>query len=108
MPDRPVLRLRGRRLQERNAQFLAENPLCAECTKQGRVSPAAEVDHMVPLFKGGADEYSNWQGLCVPCHKVKTAKDMGYRHTGNDASGQPTDPNHPWNKQGGGGSSAAS
>jgi HNH endonuclease len=34
---------------------------------------AFDIDHEVPLFKGGADEYCNLQALCVPCHRNKTA-----------------------------------
>lgn len=32
-----------------------------------------DIDHEVPLFKGGADAYANLQALCVPCHRNKTA-----------------------------------
>jgi 5-methylcytosine-specific restriction enzyme A len=32
-----------------------------------------DIDHKVPLFKGGADAFSNLQALCVPCHRNKTA-----------------------------------
>jgi 5-methylcytosine-specific restriction endonuclease McrA len=99
---REILRLRGRRLQERNGLFLAENPLCRHCLDKGRVSPAVEVDHIIPLFKGGLDVHENWQGLCIPCHKTKTALDMNYKQTGCDASGQPTSSSHHWNAVGGG------
>jgi 5-methylcytosine-specific restriction protein A len=36
-----------------------------------------ELDHIRPLFKGGADEPENWQGLCVKCHERKTRDDLG-------------------------------
>jgi 5-methylcytosine-specific restriction endonuclease McrA len=32
-----------------------------------------DIDHQVPLFKGGADAFSNLQALCVPCHRNKSA-----------------------------------
>ena len=33
------------------------------CEAKGRVSVAEEVDHIIPLFKGGVDEWENLQGL---------------------------------------------
>ena len=51
-------------------QFLARNPLCAEC---GR--PATVVDHIVP-HRGNKQLFwdtSNWQPLCEHCHDKKTA-----------------------------------
>jgi 5-methylcytosine-specific restriction endonuclease McrA len=32
-----------------------------------------DIDHEIPLFKGGADAFHNLQALCVPCHRNKTA-----------------------------------
>ena len=31
-----------------------------------------EIDHVVPLFKGGTNEISNLQALCRSCHGKKT------------------------------------
>lgn len=59
--------------------FLRRNPLCVECMKQGKVSPATVVDHIVPhigdmvLFW----DVDNWQALCVSCHNRKTAEKDG-------------------------------
>ena len=80
-------RLRGRPLQKRNKRFLQEHPLCVMCEAKGRVSVAEEVDHIIPLYRGGADEWENLQGLCKACHAEKTARDMGYTVKGCDASG---------------------
>ena len=95
-----IARLRGRPLQRRNKRFLQENPLCVMCEAEGRVSVAEEVDHIIPLFKGGADEWKNLQGLCLACHATKTAKDMGYHKGGCDVDGYPLsdDPDHWWRK----------
>jgi 5-methylcytosine-specific restriction endonuclease McrA len=54
-------------------------PHCAMCLKDGKVTPGAEVDHIIPLCKDGTDDLENLQVLCVECHKVKTANDMGYK-----------------------------
>ena len=34
--------------------------------------PGYEVDHIVPLARGGADKPSNMQWLTIPAHKEKT------------------------------------
>ncbi len=49
---------------------LRDNPVCEECEER----LAQEVDHVVPLSKGG-DPYaqSNLRALCRPCHWAKTA-----------------------------------
>lgn len=63
---------------EKRSLFFALHPLCAECQRNGKVTAARELDHIIALCNGGADDESNLEGLCVPCHKRKTAKDMGY------------------------------
>lgn len=63
---------------EARASFLRLYPLCKHCLAAGRVELATEVDHITPLSKGGADTHENKQGLCGPCHKDKTALDMGH------------------------------
>lgn len=79
MRDATPGRIRGRALQTIRARFLYENPYCVVCKRKGRYVAAVEVDHVVPLFKGGADDDSNRQGLCIPCHKAKTNVDLGRR-----------------------------
>jgi 5-methylcytosine-specific restriction protein A len=50
---------------------------CANCPAV--VLPSAvDVDHILPLSKGGTDTPGNVQVLCRPCHKAKTRDDMGY------------------------------
>lgn len=50
-----------------------------ECQKHNRISAATEVDHVIPLHKGGTDDYDNLQGLCHNCHADKTRVDKGQR-----------------------------
>lgn len=60
--------------------MIAEEPLCRACLKRGIESPADEVDHIVPLSRGGSDTRANKQSLCVPCHAAKTrAEDAARR-----------------------------
>jgi 5-methylcytosine-specific restriction enzyme A len=52
-----------------------DNHLCQECLRGNRYVPGNHVDHKVPKFKGGTDDESNLQTLCVKCHKEKTARE---------------------------------
>lgn len=70
-------RIRGRKLQERRARLLAKNPLCVECEKQGKVKPATELDHIIPMHQGGPDTEANLQPLCRECHDIKSATERG-------------------------------
>lgn len=71
--------MRGRKWQRIRWRVLTDNPLCVECEKSGKVRLATEVDHVIPLHKGGTDDPANLQGLCADCHADKTARDQGYR-----------------------------
>lgn len=76
-----IKRITGYKLQQIRAQHLRAHPLCVRCLvkKSPRYTPAVELDHIVPLHKGGQDVAQNRQGLCVDCHREKTNEDMGYR-----------------------------
>lgn len=52
--------------------------LCLPCKANGRTTPAAEVDHIIPRSKGGTDDLTNLQSICCECHEAKTAIDEGY------------------------------
>lgn len=69
-------RQRGRAWMTRRARLLKANPLCCKCEEQGRIRPATEVDHVIPLFKGGPDTDPNTQNLCGDCHLEKTKADV--------------------------------
>ena len=59
------------------AEYRRQHPYCVMCDKQGIVSPAECVDHVVP--HQGNDKLfwdeSNWQSLCWACHNNKTANE---------------------------------
>lgn len=65
-------RMTGRKLQAARARLFTANPLCAECERAGRVRLATQRDHVIALTDGGADDDSNVQGLCDPCHEEKS------------------------------------
>ena len=56
--------------------MLAANPLCADCTERGLVTPANEVHHLLkvrdrPDLKLDAE---NVRCLCESCHSTRTAR----------------------------------
>lgn len=69
----------GSHWQRLRAAFLRAHPLCVMCQKEGRLTAATEVDHVIP-HHGDArlmwDE-SNLQPLCANCHSRKTAREDG-------------------------------
>ena len=56
--------MRGHALQKRRLRKWTENPHCAICGKLTQYPGGFELDHIVPLFKGGQDVESNTQILC--------------------------------------------
>lgn len=57
--------------------MLGRAPLCAACLAIGRITTATEVDHIMPLAKGGSNDLTNLQSLCKRCHSRKTATEDG-------------------------------
>jgi len=68
----PTKRITGRRLQRMRAALFKRQPLCEECQRFGRVTLATQRDHRIPLAEGGADDETNEQALCEPCHDGKS------------------------------------
>lgn len=67
-----------RRWQKIRELYLAKHPLCAECQKLGRLTPASELHHIIAVNDGGSDHGDNLMGLCKSCHSRKTAKESGF------------------------------
>jgi len=66
----------GSRWRRYTLLFKKQHPLCAECERQGRVTPVYLVDHIIPVT--GPDDPLFWdpenhQGLCEQCHNIKRA-----------------------------------
>jgi 5-methylcytosine-specific restriction protein A len=61
----------------RKVILIRDNYLCAICIKEGRVTTANQVDHIVSKAKGGKDNYSNLQSLCEAHHTQKTIEETG-------------------------------
>lgn len=76
------IRMTGSALQRRRLAMWSANPRCASCGSITQYPYGFQLDHIVPLHKGGEDHESNCQILCVDdfdkpgCHTIKTREDM--------------------------------
>ena len=50
-----------------------DNGLCQACLRTGQLTPASEVDHIVPVSQGGTNDLGNLEAICHRCHTTKTA-----------------------------------
>lgn len=71
---RPWRRIRERVLKR-------DSYLCQLCLPD-RVTPARDVDHIVPRHLGGGDNEENLQSLCRECHEAKSRAEGGARGWG--------------------------
>ena len=68
-----VERIRGWKLTKiRDRVLLRDGYACRGC---GRVSSSLEVDHIIPLHLGGAENDVNRQSLCRDCHQKKSEQE---------------------------------
>ena len=78
--DNENTRVKGRKGVELRARRLARDKyLCQPCLKQGKLIPADQVDHIVPLHQGGLDVDENTQSICNECHDAKTDRENAER-----------------------------
>ncbi|MDD4291045.1 MAG: HNH endonuclease signature motif containing protein [Clostridia bacterium] len=54
--------------------YIKQHPLCEECKRNGKLTVATEVHHIVPLGNGGTHDDKNLMSLCKPCHSRITAE----------------------------------
>jgi len=74
--NRPYRKLyNNSRWQRLRKRHLLKHPLCVECERRGRFTPATVVDHIIP-HEGRLELFwdeNNIQSLCKSCHDRKTA-----------------------------------
>jgi len=66
------------RWRKARAAFLQKHPLCRQCLREGRLTPATVVDHILP-HRGNQELFwdeKNWQALCRTCHDRKTGSGL--------------------------------
>jgi len=60
------------RWKKLRAWYRAQNPLCEDCLKEGRITKTYLVDHIVSILDGGDPmAVENLQSFCVSCHNRK-------------------------------------
>ena len=67
----------GRSWRSIRDRQLAEHPLCEQCEKAGKITPAREVHHIKSLSQGGSHDPANLMSLCTSCHSEITAREDG-------------------------------
>lgn len=65
----------GRAWKRIRDRYISRHPLCEECVAAGRLTPAEEVHHVVPLAQGGDHAQENLMALCKSCHSRITLRD---------------------------------
>jgi len=66
------------RWRKARALFLRRHPLCVECKRKGKLTPATVVDHIIP-HRGDMTlfwDQNNWQPMCRDCHDRKTGSGL--------------------------------
>ena len=58
----------------------AQKGFCPYCKTPFLIDSVVEVDHIIPISKGGKDVYKNLQLLHKHCHISKTRKDVYHKH----------------------------
>lgn len=87
------------------AKQLAKQPLCENCLRYGRITPATVCDHVDPASKLNAETFfaGPFQSLCDAepwrCHSSAKQSEERLGHVkGSTEDGRPIDANHPWNR----------
>jgi len=76
----PATRKRyGRAWKRIRDRYIAAHPLCEQCDVAGRIVPAQEVHHIIPLSEGGTHAADNLMALCTPCHSGFTLAENNRR-----------------------------
>jgi 5-methylcytosine-specific restriction protein A len=85
-----TVRITGSRLQAIRERILRrDNGLCQceECKAAPLPRLASVVDHVVPLWEGGAESDENRQSLHPDCHARKSADEARRRAGGGEGAG---------------------
>ena len=80
--DPQTKRRYGSGWQRIRARQLAEHPLCEVCRREGHITPAREVHHIMSLTSCGTHEPANLLCLCKPCHSRITLAESRQRTPG--------------------------
>ena len=62
------------RWRKLRAMKRSQDPMCEQCAREGRITPAQQVDHREPIARrpDRVWDLTNLESLCIPCHSRKT------------------------------------
>lgn len=69
----------GREWKRIRDKYYKSHPYCERCYAEGRMTPAEEVHHKLPISRGGTHATENLMSLCRSCHN-KIHIELGDRH----------------------------
>jgi 5-methylcytosine-specific restriction protein A len=78
-------RIRGYALQKIRDRILRRDQgicRCDDCVRTGKLRPASEVEHYLPLWAGGAEHDANRYAINSECHEAKTTCENRMRACG--------------------------
>jgi 5-methylcytosine-specific restriction protein A len=58
--------------RKRDAVLKRDGHLCRQCRREGALTLASQVDHVVPVAEGGTDDETNLEAICDLHHLAKT------------------------------------
>lgn len=58
----------GRNWKRIRDRYIRMHPLCEECMKNNKATPATQVHHIKTIAAGGTNEFSNLESVCDACH----------------------------------------
>ena len=73
----------GRAWKRIRDRYAAQHPLCERCLEEGRLTPMAEVHHILPVSQGGRHTDDNLMSLCHRCHQLIHMNELGDRQLRN-------------------------
>jgi site-specific DNA-methyltransferase (adenine-specific) len=77
IPKRTDVRYEPKAQEVRERLYKEQNGICNGCGNEYLIKDL-DVDHIIPVNKGGGDYYENYQLLCGNCNKIKGERPMEY------------------------------
>jgi Restriction endonuclease len=62
----------------RERVLVRDSHLCQACARKGQLRVGNQVHHRKPKARGGSDDMSNLETLCVDCHEAAHAEANGH------------------------------
>ena len=60
----------GREWRRIRNLYASQHPLCERCLLEGKITPLDVVHHILPLNRGGTNDWGNLRSLCNSCHQL--------------------------------------